>query len=359
MNRSSKLKLKEYWTFRKHSNTRFTHGLHPYPARMHPEIARHIILDYAENKKTIVIDPFVGSGGVLIESMLHGNTSVGFDVNPFAVLLSKVKTTVINPNIAKQEYLRIIGKSKRDYERGKFYPELIPDGFDIKFWIKPNVIKKLSIIKHHIYNSNENTNIIDFLRICFSLTTRIVSNQRKEEYKIYRMNRVQLQSFHPNVFETFEEICERNCSLASEFRSTMKNNKTKTIVKLGNALDFSENFKKLHLDDSKGHLIMTSPPYGDHTTTVAYGQFSTHSGLWIGMDERELKGVDKIGLGGKWREDYDENGLGSTRLSLDLKEVAKKDPQRAHQVYWFFSDLDRSLEEFSKVLKPGKSHLCF
>ena len=37
----------------------------------------------------------MGSGGVLLESILHGNTAIGIDINPFAVLLSKVKTTPI------------------------------------------------------------------------------------------------------------------------------------------------------------------------------------------------------------------------------------------------------------------------
>src|SRR5437899_4106433 len=86
----SRARLKEYWTFRNSSSKKFTHGLHLYPARMHPEIAKNIIIDYADDKRTLVIDPFVGSGGVLIESMLHGNNSVGFDINPFAVLLSKI-----------------------------------------------------------------------------------------------------------------------------------------------------------------------------------------------------------------------------------------------------------------------------
>ena len=160
----SKVSLKEYWTFRNFSNRKFTHGLHQYPARMHPEIVRNIIVDYTKNKKTLVIDPFVGSGGVLIEAMLHGNNSIGFDINPLAILLSRVKSTIINPKTAEEEYIRILGKSKKDYQKGKVYPNLVPRDYNVKFWNKPNVIKKLSIIKHHIFNSETDWKIKNFLK---------------------------------------------------------------------------------------------------------------------------------------------------------------------------------------------------
>ena len=76
---------KEDWTFRDISTKQYTHGFHQYPARMHPEIAKRLIEKYAIKSSDIVFDPFMGSGGVLVESMVHGNNSVGIDLNPFAV----------------------------------------------------------------------------------------------------------------------------------------------------------------------------------------------------------------------------------------------------------------------------------
>ena len=49
----------------------------------------------------MVFDPFMGSGGVLLESMLCGINSVGFDINPLAVLISRVKTTVFKKGAVK------------------------------------------------------------------------------------------------------------------------------------------------------------------------------------------------------------------------------------------------------------------
>jgi len=98
---------KEDWTFLDYSTKNYTHGFHLYPARMHPEIAKRLIAKYASNPKKVVFDPFMGSGGVLVEALLHGNNSVGIDVNPFAVLLSKVKTRTIIPTMLQKTFEKI------------------------------------------------------------------------------------------------------------------------------------------------------------------------------------------------------------------------------------------------------------
>lgn len=41
-----------------------THGLHPYPARMVPQIAKRLPQRYAR-ENSVVLDPFCVSGGVL------------------------------------------------------------------------------------------------------------------------------------------------------------------------------------------------------------------------------------------------------------------------------------------------------
>lgn len=352
--------LKEYWTFRNESRKKFTHGLHKYPARMHPEIAKNIISDYAEDNRTVIIDPFAGSGGVLIEALMHGNNSIGFDINPFAVLLSKVKTTIINTAHAKEEYLKILRESNKDYKKGKFYPKEIPTDYNVEFWNKPSVIKKLSILKFHI-SKCENNKIQDFLKICLSHTSRQASNQRQTEFKPWRLDENSLKIFNPNVFEIFQEVCENNYELMNDFKNSVKGNKAKSIVKYGNAVNISKEYKKINaefLDNVKSQLLITSPPYGDHNTTVAYGQFSYHPGLWLDLPVQQLRDVDKISLGGKRYQD-EKIELGSSKLNLLVKEISKSDVKRAADVYAFFYDFDKCLSEFSKILKQGKSHLCF
>ena len=137
---SSLASVTKDWTFRDISTKEYTHGFHQYPARMHPEIAKRLIEKYAIKSSDIVFDPFMGSGGVLVESMLHGNNSVGIDLNPFAVLLATVKTTPLNAAKLETTFNQIILDSKKDKENKIEYdnaPNFLPKKpkeKSLKFW---------------------------------------------------------------------------------------------------------------------------------------------------------------------------------------------------------------------------------
>jgi hypothetical protein len=66
------------------------HGFHAYPARMHPATARRLV-DGLSPASGAVLDPFCGSGTVLVEARLAGRQAIGVDANPLAVRLSGLK----------------------------------------------------------------------------------------------------------------------------------------------------------------------------------------------------------------------------------------------------------------------------
>src|SRR5450432_1805733 len=74
-----------------------THNLYQYPARFSPFFAKSIIRDFT-SKGDLIIDPFMGSGTTLVESMVAGRHSLGIDLNPLANLISTVKTTIYSKN---------------------------------------------------------------------------------------------------------------------------------------------------------------------------------------------------------------------------------------------------------------------
>jgi DNA modification methylase len=67
------------------------HGFHSYPARMHPTTARRLV-EGLSVRGGVVLDPFCGSGTVLVEGRIAGRRVVGVDANPLAVELSWLKT---------------------------------------------------------------------------------------------------------------------------------------------------------------------------------------------------------------------------------------------------------------------------
>ncbi len=72
------------------------HGFHTYPARMHPDTAGRLIAAFSAAGERI-LDPFCGSGTVLIEALLAGRQPFGTDLNPLAVQLARCKTRPRSP----------------------------------------------------------------------------------------------------------------------------------------------------------------------------------------------------------------------------------------------------------------------
>ncbi len=68
------------------------HGFHAYPARMHPATAARLVRGLSAAGAT-VLDPFFGSGTVLVEGMIAGRRMIGTDLNPIAVRLASLKTS--------------------------------------------------------------------------------------------------------------------------------------------------------------------------------------------------------------------------------------------------------------------------
>ena len=127
------------WDFKKADTKELTHGLHTYPAMMIPQIARRLIYLYGNKAKTL-LDPFMGSGTSLVEASLtpHIEEAYGFDLNPLAFLISKVKTTPINAKVLDEELSKIINSEEHN---------AIPKFKNIEFWFKPKVIEQLATIK--------------------------------------------------------------------------------------------------------------------------------------------------------------------------------------------------------------------
>jgi len=71
------------------------HGFHTYPARLHPVTAARLVRSLSAEGAT-VLDPFCGSGTVLVEAAIAGRRGVGTDLNPLAVKLATLKTTPLD-----------------------------------------------------------------------------------------------------------------------------------------------------------------------------------------------------------------------------------------------------------------------
>ena len=56
------------WEYRTANTKEYTHGIHPYPAMMIPQVARRLIHGYGQ-EGNVLFDPFCGTGTTLLEGV--------------------------------------------------------------------------------------------------------------------------------------------------------------------------------------------------------------------------------------------------------------------------------------------------
>lgn len=80
--------------------------IHPFPARMAPELALREIQQLP--KRATVLDPMMGSGTVLRVALDCGLHAIGRDVDPLAVLMTRVWTTPIDTKLLRERAVHVL-----------------------------------------------------------------------------------------------------------------------------------------------------------------------------------------------------------------------------------------------------------
>ncbi len=331
------------WDYRTSDTKEYTHGIHPYPAMMIPQVARRLIHTYGR-EGDVLFDPYCGTGTTLLEGMLADLRSLGTDLNPLARLIARTKTNPLDP--------ARIGKAIEDFigfEAGNPAGSM-PQFPNVDYWFSERVQRGLSSILDYIEHIHE-TDIADFFRVAFSLTVRKVSWTKNSEFKLVRMPGKAMESHNPDVFAIMLGILSENRVAYMRLHRVLGESPSIPAVHDFNSVT---EVPQHVLAPESVDLVVTSPPYGDSKTTVAYGQFSRLSSQWLGYEnasrvDNTLMGGTK--LAGKMK-------LGVEELDEVIDEIANADVKRACEVASFFVDYRKSIANVSRVVKPG-GHACY
>ncbi len=352
------------WTFAGADTRRLTHGVHSYPARMIPQIPA-TVLSHFKREGVIgdgdtVYDPFSGSGTTAVEGRLAGLHAEANDINPLACLLTLAKSRPIDPELLETARLRLLDGLDRELRRVRsahdagtceLEPSAVREG-----WFPEPQLYELVAIRNRIDELGEalsdttadTEDVTRFLRVALSVTVRRVSYQRNGEYKRHRIPREDRKDHDPDVYALFTDTLRENAERMRSYSQRVDHAAT-TTVHYADARDARA------VDDDSADIVITSPPYGDHSTTVAYGQFSQDPAIIAdrcGYDE--MKAVDKTGLGGAYgQEPIDDLERYSPSLARTLDALRKRDG-RATDALSFFTDFYSVIEQVRRILKPGQ-----
>jgi len=261
--------LSKYIAIPKEGTTYSTHGIHPYPAKFIPQIPARIISDCSNERHTI-LDPFCGSGTALLEARRRGRDSIGFDINPIAVLISKVKTTTLS----KEELHAIDLTCSRIASkfRSNDYSEIwMPDIPRMKHWFRDDISKDLGLIAGELRRLDD-PKVKNLLEVALSSVIVQVSNQQSETRFAAVNKKLKPNAVRSSFMRKVRTIVERVSSLAL----MPEVQRSATRVFLADARKMSQ-----YIPERSADLVVTSPPYLNSYDYYLYHKFRIY---WLGFD---------------------------------------------------------------------------
>ena len=134
---------KEYWDFKGNDNRDHVHSMLKYPAVMVPNMQGEIFDILLKNDRDIknVLDPFMGSGTILVEGMIRHLSVCGIDINPLSYLLVLVKTQSYSIKALQEKSRSLIQRIAEDHETDIFSFE------KMEYWYNADIIEQLSKIR--------------------------------------------------------------------------------------------------------------------------------------------------------------------------------------------------------------------
>lgn len=359
----------------------YTHSIHSYPAKMFPYIPTFFFsIPEVCPPHGVVLDPFCGSGTVLLESLVHPlykRNVYGIEINPLGRLIAKVKTTPLKEKKLEERISNLLELVKR-YENIKVP---LPESKKIEFWFSKRAICELSKLKHLIEEEGRDDDYKDFFWVCFSSIIRKVS--RADPFipppvllKIHKYKnspdkhkfllKFSKQTQNPDVIGLFRSTVEKNSERIKSLNriKEVREGKIKAHViwddvrhtKLGRLGKKGELIKKSAstISSNSIDLVLTSPPY---LTAQKYIRTQSLELLWLGMvSENEIPRLEKEVIGSEHvslKEINFADGVGVKSVDALIKWASSKSPQRAAMLFKYFFEMKQAISETYRILKDG------
>lgn len=345
----------DYWTFRRNAVRRQAHGLTQYPAMMVPQMQAVLlgVVTKADGHVRSVLDPFAGCGTTLVECMRLGLDYAGQDINPLALLFCRTKAGPFHTARLEEAAEEVIQHARADRVR-----RIEADFPGLEKWFTQQAASGLSRVRRAI-RGEKHTWCRRVLWTALAETVRLTSNSRTSTFKLHMRSPEDLKSRTLDPIETFSdrlvEMMDRLAAEAIALKAAghLSANgwyRGEIMLSLG---DSSASLPRV---EDRYDLLVTSPPYGDNTSTVPYGQYSYLPLQWIDLNDIDDRAdssylsstyeIDTRSLGGSRKNavrDVEHLLPHSPSLKNTLHRLAKLPVDRAGRVAAFCRDLDASL----------------
>jgi len=324
-------------------------------------------LDGFLRDKGTVLDPFCGVGTTVFEAIRNGHNAIGFEINPYAVLASRVKTNAYRIDLG------VFASAINDFQQ--FYMEKIstnykpistpPQGFKTRTsFYSPRVLYKVLIAQDFVHTIGDE-NIRDLFRLAFASTMVSYSNYSYEPSLGRRVSagREEIHDF-PVARVITDKLTDMAEDIAWVQEHIERNNLDIRII--GDSFFHCRE----HLLPASVDLIITSPPY---LNNYHYNRNTRPQLYWLGYAHSpdDLKKLENLNFGKFWQtvRDFDRIDLSFTLTQTDIEErlqvLRKLNKEKgpyggngwANYAAAYFNDCHKFAEGIQYVLKRGGTAL--
>jgi len=302
------------------------------------ELVDTFISEFKLKKGAWVMDPFCGGGTTLLACKQAGLNAHGFDILPFSVFLSNVKTNDYNIESLKQ--------AKKYFEEKNGYASIqgsLPDILILKKAFTLEVRQKLLHLKQKI-RQIEDIKTRDFFNLGFLSILESVSNTSKSGGFLRIVNR---NIKADNVKAIFLDKIQSMILDVETFNHFNNQVKSSSEAFEGDAREL--------LTENTYDAIITSPPYPNRHDYTRIYSLELIFDFVKSNDELKKIRYDTLRSHVEARKKYDANGYTPPEILVKLINQVKKNgvnnPQVIEMLKGYFEDMYLVLGEMQKHLK--------
>ena len=316
--------------------------IHPFPARMAPEIALKGLEDLP--KDSLVLDPMSGSGMVIGTASKLGLKSIGYDLDPLACMISRANGNTIKATKARQKCTKLLELSRNVCADEVNLPWIDADPETkkyIDFWFGPEQQTQLRALSYFLVEKPfiSTPKYLDLLKI--SVSRLIVTKDPKASLARDTAHSRPHRTITENSFDVFEALAKS----IDHVLAALQPEKIKYDAKT-----YRGDARKMgRVRDCSVDCIVTSPPY---LNAIDYMRGHRLSLVWMGYSVAQLRKIRARSVGAEIvdnRADCEELRNFFQALHADVDDKKRRILRR------YFRDLCDLTTEAHRVLKPSST----
>ena len=315
--------------------------IHPFPARMAPEIALSRLQHLPTNFR--VLDPMTGSGMVLGTAAKLGLKAVGYDLDPLSCLISKVNGTWVNKEKLRSACAELVSKCAQLSPDSITLPWIDDDDETqrfIAYWFAPKQIEQLRKLSFFLVEEpfTKNSSVVNALQVAVSRL--VVTKEPKASLARDTAHSRPHRTINDNEFDVIEAIPKSLEHVLSALSPD-------TILE--DACTYRGDARKLgRIASNSIDCIVTSPPY---LNAIDYMRGHKLSLVWFGYNVAKLRNIRSRSVGAEIRR--------SKRMAPVLEHFLENlhsdvDRHKRQMLQNYYYDLLSITAEANRVLKSGR-----